>query len=1211
MKSLRTRFVANTVLVFFIILVLMFSVFAVLMHAFFINTIAKLDELECELVGEDVDIRLAEYRSITEGLAQNANLVDMLVNCKTPADFNSDHNFPLIKESMARVQKDNTQLWVLNLNYDYLIAAGASGAQKVQLTEQEGTKLAEIEQQLTGTLFSDFYAVRSAAERFVAITPVMAEGRMCGLVVTTIDMAALLHTVQEKAGLNNMETKGALLSPVYGGEAATPRYTRVWLDEADSLAAEETAPEYLGQFQNGVWKNAEGPGGRYITPVGETAWYLELEVAGSTINRVFVGDYLSFGLVVFLVFTALVVLLVALMAYRITRPIKELDALVENIRQGRPYQKLKGNNEVTRAADSLIELVNDNQLLLQDIKALAEKIALGELLTRFGGGENDPTQHEIKASLNQMLDSIDYIMDNLPLGVAVLDEDYRLIYVNEAIRSLLGVAPEAVQEGMHLSSLQQFSEAGRRTVARGIDECKAGSRHVSGQLVWKQRHLSLTTVRLEASFQGSPKQVFLQVYVNQTEVMEKIQEQEQIFAYFEHLSLVKKEALDRLSKGDFERASIEIGQRPSVPHLQNIYDDQLEMKQAFRDTVENIENIITHMQKATTAFAGGDLHAVIDAKNAKGQYGNLVKIANNAFHVILSYFQSIPVPIRIIDQNFHVVFYNKASSGFGPEYDDCCYQWFGSGTPCGSCPYETKTKQLTIREITLEKEGARSYWRVYRNPLLDEHGEIVSMLEILIDETKMVELKTEADSANMAKSTFIANMSHEIRTPMNAILGYSQLLEMGGSLREEDRAYVETIRRSGGHLLGLINDILELSKIEAGKIQIAAEPFDFVCLLEDVKNMFHPQMETKGLHFTVRAANLHRDVVGDVGKLRQILINLISNAMKFTAKGEISLAVHSEEKDEGRISLRVDVRDTGSGIAPEERDKVFSAFEQTASGLKAGGGTGLGMAISRNFARLMDGDLVLLESTLGQGTTFRLSVELAKGSCLPAAAAETERYGNILGLKKAMTVLVVDADDDNRALLQKILTMLGFTALCTANSQTALALWREQAPQLLSTDLSGEGMEGLELIRQIRREEGERHTPILVLTANAMQQDKEAAQAAGADLFLTKPLEVKTLAQELEALTGAEYIFGKPQQNVQNETQGEDEPMEEEIRAQVLQAVLQGDFDTVLALAESILGSCPRLGARLSALADDFDKDSIVALLEERKHNHTPLGTSK
>ncbi len=1202
MKSVRTKFVANTVFIFFAALVLMFTLFALLMHAFFRNTVNKLDQMESELVAEDVDMRLGEYRSITEGLAQNANLVDMLVNCKTPEAFNRDHNFPLIVESMNRVYRENTSLWVFNVAYEYQITGGEAGAKAIGLSAKDRENLEILDNIMADTLYTH-YTMENGLAMYNVVSPVMQGGKLVGLVGTSIDMEVLLQQMQEKASLNNMSTNCAVLVPSLDESLAITGYTKVFLGEGGTLTTETFPADYPSTALQGRQKAADGEqsGEKYLSPIGDTGWYLTQFVSGNTINSVFMRDYLNFGLVIFLLFTVVILALVALMALRISRPIRNLDALVADIRGGRPYEKLKGNNEITRAADSLIELVNDNQQLLEEIKNLAEKIAIGELFTRFDSGRDEYTQHAIKASLNQMLDSIAYILNNLPLGVAVLDEDYRLIYMNEAIRSLLEVEPDVARQGLPLSRLQQVNEQSRQAVVRGIDACKAKGKNVSEKLFWKQRHLSLTTVQLEASYGGNTKQVFLQVFLNQTDVMEKIQEQEQIFAYFEHLSLVKKEALDRLSKGDFDHAILEIGQRPSAPYLQNIYDDQLDMKQAFRETVENIEEIIGHMQKATTAFAKGNLHAMINALNAKGQYGNLVKTANNAFHVILSYFQSIPVPIRIIGQDYRVVFSNQASAVFSPAEKNCCYHWFEEDEPCLSCPYNSKTQKLTIRELTLEQDGKRSYWRVYRNPLLDENGEIVSMLEILFDETEVVELKKAADSANMAKSTFLANMSHEIRTPMNAILGYSQLLEMSRDLRAEDRSHVETIKRSGGHLLGLINDILELSKIEAGKIQLNPEPFDLAALLQDVKSIFRPQMEAKNLLFTVQIPALPYNLLGDMGKIRQILINLVSNAMKFTQQGEIVLKLESEEKKEGRIYLRLDVIDNGSGIAVEERGKVFAAFEQTQSGLQAGGGTGLGMAISRNFARMMKGDLVLLESCLGRGTTFRLTLELEKSREGLKQALDTGIYGNIKGLREPKTVLVAEATEDNRALLQKILQKLGFKVLCAQDNQTALELWRQHAPQLLTTDLSDEGLEGLELIRRIRSEEGEGHTPILVLTANAMQQDKEDALCTGADLFLTKPLVVETLAHAIEKLTGAEYIFGEETEDAAPlpKDMPSDERLEEGARQEVLQAVLQGDFDAVLQIAQLAKGSCPHLAQRLTELADDFDKDAIIALLNQ------------
>lgn len=1206
MKSLRKKFVRQILAIFFVIFVLMFLLFAGLMMQFFFNTVVNLDVMENRLTAEDVDMRLSEYRTTTESLAKNANLVDMLMNCSTPEEFNMDHNFPLIVESMdwaqTQEQKQSSELWVYSLKYEYEMLSSSGRAKALKLSDRDRQKFKVLEQGLKATLLVE-YAQDDGTTIFNVVTPIRNEGGLLGLVGTSVNLEKLLAGIEQKAFMNNMITECSLIIPTLRDDMSVAGYGEYYLKN-QTLGRKEVAVDffssYLDGMEDGKGNRQELNGKKYVNSIGTSGWYLSSFVPNYTVFRAFNQNYAAMGSLVYLAIMMGMLGAVGLLAYHMTKPIHDLDNLVDNIRNNRPYHRLKGDNEVTRAADSLIDLVNDNSSLLNEIKLLAEQIERGELFTRFHSGTGESTQHEIKESLNHMLNNIAYILDNLAVGIAIIDEDFHIIYINANVRNLTGI--EALSRGAVIDDFVQVSDKDRRVIAGSIEDCKDGIRGWDSRITVGGKSLTVSTSRLNYTRQAEQKAVFLQVFLDQTEVIAKIREQEQIFAYFDHLSLVKKEALDRLAKGDFKRATIEIGACPSAPYLKEIYNNQLEMKMAFSETVSNVESIINQLDEATKAFAGGALYTVIAAQNAKGRYGELIKTANMAFHVILNYFQAIPVPIRIIDRGFKVKFYNEASynGGFRPGKDVKCYHWYNGNVPCASCPYVTGEKGISMKEYTCERGEKKKYWQIFRNPLQNESGEIYSILEILIDETRTVELKKEADSANLAKSIFIANMSHEIRTPMNAILGYSQLLEMSSALSGTDQGYVETIKRSGTHLLSLINDILELSKIEAGKITLLAEPLDLNLLLEDVKSVFAPQTEAKGLKLEIKShGKLHHGLMGDIGKVRQILFNVVSNAIKFTSEGQILLHVSTEPAGIELVRVIIDVVDSGCGITKEEWDKVFTAFEQADAGMKSGTGTGLGMAISRNFAKMMDGNLEILSSVVGEGSTFRIQLRLKSGETLVGRQNKEKLYGHIRGLDSPKTVLITDADADNRELLGKILQKLGFDVIAAIGNEQVLELWKEVSPDLLITDFAEEGRRGIELVQTIRRNEKNMYTPIIVITANALEQNRREAMEAGADVFMTKPMVVEKLAREIEILTDAHYIFGEEKEEIVAETDVDGQVLGEEIREQIHQAVMSGDFDQVIVLAGTFAQEYPSLSLRLAELADDFDKESICSLIHK------------
>ncbi|MGI0484184.1 PAS domain S-box protein [Pantanalinema rosaneae CENA516] len=401
--------------------------------------------------------------------------------------------------------------------------------------------------------------------------------------------------------------------------------------------------------------------------------------------------------------------------------------------------------------------------------------------------------------------------------------------------------------------------------------------------------------------------------------------------------------------------------------------------------------------------------------------------------------------------------------------------------------------------------------------------------------------KEAAESANRAKSAFLANMSHELRTPLNAILGFSQLMVRDTAIGEQHRENLGIINRSGEHLLNLINDILEMSKIEAGQVNFTPTDFDLYSLLDSLTEMFRLRAETKGVQLTLdRDGHLPRYIHTDDNKLRQILINLLGNAVKFTPTGEVILRVRrltpspAHDRVERNISytLVFEVKDTGIGIPTEAVDTLFNPFVQANPGHRTQDGTGLGLAISRQYVYLLGGDITI-ESQVGQGTTVRFTVQASCAQATPDLDVLVCRQ--VVGLapnQPTYRLLVVEDNLPSRKLLMSLLQPLGFDVQTVVNGREAIAMWQRWHPHLIWMDMRMPELDGYEATRQIRAIEAVQPpylqpTVIIALTASAFEEQRARILAVGCNDFIRKPFQIETLLEKMAEYLGVQYLYAE------------------------------------------------------------------------------------
>lgn len=506
--------------------------------------------------------------------------------------------------------------------------------------------------------------------------------------------------------------------------------------------------------------------------------------------------------------------------------------------------------------------------------------------------------------------------------------------------------------------------------------------------------------------------------------------------------------------------------------------------------------------------------------------------------------------------------------------------------------------------------------------ILDDRGKIIEIQGAGRDITSLKEAQKNAEDASQAKSRFLANMSHEIRTPLNSVIGFANVLEGDDSLTPEQAGHVRTIIRSGEHLLRLINEILDMSRIEAGQEHLSPEDAYLPGLLEEMHSLFLPQAQEKNLDFILEIGpDTPEEVRCDMGKLRQILINLLANAFKFTTSGQITFRTRGTPTEnqgsdedccphlkslpkrpaEQDLCLVAEVLDTGPGISEADQKRLFDPFHQTALGVMAGG-AGLGMPISRTYARLMGGD-IHVESSEGRGSCFRLCIPLPRARNRVAAGDIPREPVGLKSDRDAWRILAVDDSQDNLDLLTTLLEPLGFAVREALNGQEALEIFWQWSPHAVLLDMRMPVMDGFETARRIKQTEAGQNTLVVAVTAGAFEDSRKEVMDAGMDAYLSKPFKKEQLLEILKQGLGLNYEYDARQGKSLTSAGSLDScarslaSMDKDLIRKLRQALARGDMAEFKKHTDRVRDKNREAAAVLSVLAGRYDYQQLDRLL--------------